>query len=211
MKLGTINKLLAVVAVIGLGVLLLPRMPQNKQISGLLSEVAKPEHQSTKLSNNWNAATHYAPDENLEGIDIGVLDHAKDRVDVAMYSFTDRPIERELKTLAKHKVQIRLYRDQEQYREEKQRSQERGEVCATDELAEMENVHVKLKTGEDLMHEKDFGIDGHLLRSGSANWSIGGLRRQDNVALYTQAPTDVARFEKKFEEMWSRSDNVELK
>jgi site-specific recombinase XerD len=41
MKLGTINQLLAVVALIGLGVLLLPRMPQNKQISGLLSEVAK--------------------------------------------------------------------------------------------------------------------------------------------------------------------------
>jgi phosphatidylserine/phosphatidylglycerophosphate/cardiolipin synthase-like enzyme len=211
MKLGTINKLLAVVAVIGLGVLLLPRMPQNKQISGLLSEVVKPEHQSTKLSNNWNAATHYAPDENLEGIDIGVLDHAKNHVDVAMYSFTDRPIERELKTLAKHRVQIRLYRDQEQYREEKQRAQDRGEICATDELAEMENVHVKIKASEDLMHEKDFGVDGFLLRTGSANWSIGGLRRQDNVAIYTQAPPDVARFEKKFEEMWSRSDNVELK
>ena len=211
MKLGTINKLLAVVAVIGLGVLLLPRMPQNKQISGLLSEVAKPEHQSTKLSNNWNAATHYAPDENLEGIDIGVLDHAKNRVDVAMYSFTDRPIERELKTLAKHRVQIRLYRDQEQYREEKQRAQERGEICATDELAEMENVHVKIKASEDLMHEKDFDVDGYLLRSGSANWSIGGLRRQDNIAIYTEAPTDVSRFEEKFEEMWSRSDNIELK
>ena len=211
MKLGTINKLLAVVAVVGMGVLLLPRMPQNKQISGLLSAVTKPEHQSTKLSSNWEAATHYAPDENLEGIDIGVLDHAKSRVDVAMNSFTDRPIERELKTLAKHRVQIRLYRDQEQYREEKQRAQERGEICVTDELAEIENIQVKIKTGEDLMHETDFGVDGYLLRSGSANWSIGGLRRQDNVAIYTQAPTDVARFEKKFEEMWSRSDNVELK
>lgn len=156
-------------------------------------------------------ATHYAPDENLEGIDIGVLDHAKGRVDVAMYSFTDRPIERELETLAKHRVQIRLYRDQEQYREEKQRAEERGEICITDELAAIENVHVKIKTGEDLMHEKDFDVDGYLLRSGSANWSIGGLRRQDNVAIYTQAPTDVARFEKKFEEMWSRSGNVELK
>ena len=211
MKLGTVNKLLAVVAVVGMGVLLLPRMPQNKQISGLLSAVAKPEHQSTKLSSNWDAATHYAPDENLEGIDIGVLDHAKSRVDVAMNSFTDRPIERELKTLAKHRVQIRLYRDQEQYREEKQRAQERGEICVTDELAEIENIQVKIKTGEDLMHETDFGVDGYLLRSGSATWSISGLRRQDNVAIYTQAPTDVARFEKKFEEMWSRSDNLELK
>jgi hypothetical protein len=29
------------------------------------------------------------------------------------------------------------------------------------------------------MHEKDLDVDGYLLRSGSANWSIGGLRRQD--------------------------------
>ena len=57
MKLGTINKLLAVVAVVGLGYLLLPRMPQNKQISGLLSEVVKPEHPSLKLANNWGAST----------------------------------------------------------------------------------------------------------------------------------------------------------
>jgi phosphatidylserine/phosphatidylglycerophosphate/cardiolipin synthase-like enzyme len=211
MKLGAINKLLAVVAVVGLGVLLLPRMPQNKQIAGLLSEVVKPEHPSLKLANNWAAATHYAPDENLEGIDIGVLDHATSRVDVAMYSFTDRPIERELETLAKHRVQIRLYRDQEQYREEKQRALERGETCVTDELAAMENVQVKIKSGEDLMHETEFAVDGDLLRSGSANWSIGGLRRQDNVAIYTQVPTDVARFKKKFDEMWARSDNVELK
>ena len=75
----------------------------------------------------------------------------------------------------------------------------------------MENVQVKIKTDGDLMCEKDFDVDGYLLRSGSANWSIGGLRRQDNVAIYTQAPTDLARFEKKFQEMWSRSDNPELK
>ena len=211
MKLGTINKLLVVLAIIGLGFLLLPRLPQNKKIAGLLSDAVKPEHPSPKITNNWMATTHYAPDENLEGIDIGVLDHAKSRVDVAMYSFTDGQIERELKTLAKHRIQIRLYRDQEQYREEKQRANERGESCVTDELARLDNIQVKIKTGEDLMHEKDFVVDGALLRTGSANWSIGGLRRQDNVAIYTQAPTEVVRFEKKFEEMWSRSDNQELR
>src|SRR6202051_2293681 len=189
MKLGTINKLLAVVAVVGLGVLLLPRMPENKQLSGLLSEVVKPEHPSLKLANNWFAATHYAPDENLEGIDVGVLDHAKSQVDVAMYSFTDRPIERELETLAKRRVQIRLYRDQEQYREEKQRAQERGETCVTDELAAMPNVQVKIKSGEDLMHEEDFAVDESLLRSGSANWTLGGLRREENGAHFYTQPT----------------------
>jgi phosphatidylserine/phosphatidylglycerophosphate/cardiolipin synthase-like enzyme len=210
MKLGTINTLLAVAAVLGMGFLLLQRMPQNKQISGLLNEVVPPEHSST-LTHDWVAATHYAPDENLEGIDIGVLDHAKSHIDAAMYSFTDRPIEHELQRKAKDGVQIRIYRDQEQYREEKQRAQERGELCVTDELANTRNVQVKIKSGEDLMHEKDFAVDGNLLRTGSANWSFGGLRRQDNIAVYTQAQLDVARFKKKFDEMWTRSDNVELK
>jgi hypothetical protein len=58
-------------------------MPQNKQISGLLSEVVKPEHPSLKVANNWVATTHYAPDENLEGIDIGVLDHASPHISQA--------------------------------------------------------------------------------------------------------------------------------
>ena len=92
MKLGTINTLLAVAAVLGMGFLLLQRMPQNKQISGLLNDVVTPEHTTTRLTHDWVAATHYAQDENPEGIDIGVLDHAKSHIDAAMYSFTGRPI-----------------------------------------------------------------------------------------------------------------------
>jgi phosphatidylserine/phosphatidylglycerophosphate/cardiolipin synthase-like enzyme len=211
MTLGTMNKLLAVAVVLGLGFLLLQRMPPNKKISGILNEVVTQERASTRLTHDWVAATHYAPDENLEGIDIGVLDHAKSHIDAAMYSFTDRLIEHELQRKAKDGVQIRIYRDQEQYREEKQRARSRGELCVTDELANTQNVHVKIKAGEDLMHEKDFDVDGIMLRTGSANWSFGGLRRQDNIALYTQAPQDVARFRKKYEEMWSRSDNQDVR
>jgi hypothetical protein len=61
-----------------------------------------------------------------------------------------------------------------------------------DELAATQNVQVKIKAGEDLMHEKDFAVDGNLLRTGSANWSFGGLRRHDNITVYTQGPLDAA-------------------
>ena len=54
MKLGTINKLLAVVAVVGLGFLLLPRMAQNKQISGLLSNFKAADD---GLSRNFHSLT----------------------------------------------------------------------------------------------------------------------------------------------------------
>jgi phosphatidylserine/phosphatidylglycerophosphate/cardiolipin synthase-like enzyme len=209
MKLGTINKLLAVVIVIGLVVLLIQRVPHDKKLTVLLNEVATPEA-VTKQAGVFVAATHYAPDENLEGMDIGILDHAKKEVDAAMYSFTDKPIERELETLAKHGVAIRLYRDREQYNEEKMRAAEKGESCMTDELARLPNVQVKIKGDEDLMHEKDFEVDRQLLRTGSANWSFGGLRKQDNVVIYTQSTTDVGRFRRKFSEMWERSDNEVL-
>jgi phosphatidylserine/phosphatidylglycerophosphate/cardiolipin synthase-like enzyme len=210
MKLGTINKLLAVAIVIGLAVLLLQRMPHNKKLTVLLNEVAKPEV-AVKQAKGFDAATHYAPDENLEGMDIGILDHAKQEVDAAMYSFTDKPIEHELERLAKQGVLIRLYRDREQYNEEKQRAAENGETCVTDMLARIQNVQVKVKSvSEDLMHEKDFEVDRQLLRTGSANWSYGGLRKQDNVVIYSQSTTDVGRFRRKFAEMWERSDNEVL-
>ena len=61
-------------------------------------------------------------------------------------------------------------------------------------------IEVRVKGAKDLMHLKSYAIDGHLLRSGSANWSPTGLKRQDNDA--------VGRFEAKFEEMWAKPTNT---
>ena len=59
-----------------------------------------------------------------------------------------------------------------------------------------------------LLHLKSYAIDGHLLRSGSANWSPTGLKRQDNDVLYESSPEAVGRFEAKFEEMWAKPTNT---
>ncbi|MGI4831357.1 MAG: phospholipase D-like domain-containing protein [Janthinobacterium lividum] len=47
-------------------------------------------------------------------------------------------------------------------------------------------IEVRVKGARDLMHLKSYAVDGRLLRSGSANWSPTGLKRQDNDVLYEQ-------------------------
>ena len=68
------------------------------------------------------AGQHYSPFENLEQIDRERLDSAQHTVDIAMYAFTDRYVAEELLKLSRRGVQIRLYRDRQQYEEEQRDS-----------------------------------------------------------------------------------------
>jgi phosphatidylserine/phosphatidylglycerophosphate/cardiolipin synthase-like enzyme len=54
------------------------------------------------------------------------------------------------------------------------------------------------------MHLKAYAIDGIVLRSGSANFTRSGLRRQDNDLIVDRDPDDVKAFEIDFNDMWER-------
>ena len=58
------------------------------------------------------------------------------------------------------------------------------------------------------MHLKSYAIDGGLLRTGSANWSPIGLKRQDNDLRYERDPVLARQFEARFAEMWDRPGNL---
>ncbi|WP_263383518.1 phospholipase D-like domain-containing protein [Granulicella arctica] len=71
-----------------------------------------------------------------------------------------------------------------------------------------DGVVVRVKSSRDLMHFKSYVIDGALLRTGSANWSPTGLKRQDNDVHYEVDSALAAQFELKFESMWNRASNA---
>ena len=147
--------------------------------------------------------THlYSPETNLERSELAQLETAIRSVDVAMYSFTDRELAEELATLARKGVRVRVYRDREQCHQEGQ-----GSVTTTSILLAA-GIEVRVKGARDLMHLKSYAIDGRMLRSGSANWSPTGLKRQDNDVRYEASPEAVERFERTFEEMWGRAGNA---
>ncbi len=145
----------------------------------------------------------YAPGKNLQRSELAQLETATRSVDVAMYSFTDRGLADELAALAHRGVRIRVYRDREQF---SQKMRLGGMTTTTIVLAA--GVEVRVKGARDLMHLKSYAIDGRLLRSGSANWSPAGLKRQDNDVLYEKSPAAVERFGSKFEEMWTKASNT---
>jgi phosphatidylserine/phosphatidylglycerophosphate/cardiolipin synthase-like enzyme len=50
-----------------------------------------------------------------------------------------------------------------------------------------------------LMHLKSYEIDGHLLRTGAANFSASGLKRQDNDLIVINDVQAATKFKHAFE------------
>jgi phosphatidylserine/phosphatidylglycerophosphate/cardiolipin synthase-like enzyme len=157
-----------------------------------------------------SSAGHFSPAENLEDLDISYLRQARETVDVAMFSFTDRRIAEVLKELAVGHVKIRIYRDQGQFGEEQERAGRFGGLSTSLLLRGSVNIQIRVKQGpvSNLMHAKGFCLDHRLLRDGSANWSHSGELTQNNQIRVTTDVRQIAAFEKTFEEMWSRPGNL---
>ena len=58
------------------------------------------------------------------------------------------------------------------------------------------------------MHDKIMLIDDVILRDGSGNWSVSAARYQDNQVAVTQDASEIAAFNRDFEAMWDRKDNL---
>ena len=60
------------------------------------------------------------------------------------------------------------------------------------------------------MHLKSYQVDGRVLRSGSANFSVSGEVYQDNDLIVIDSPQAAARFRETFERLWARADNQRI-
>ena len=192
-----VGAILAIVVVLTTSVLFLQTTfkSQRRDTSSFLGPTAR--------AGSAEVVQHYSPFENLEQMDQERLDSAQRSIDIAMYSFTDRYLAEKLAKLARRGVQIRLYRDREQYEQEEQRI--RG--TTTSLLRGQTGIQIRVKGSRELMHLKVYLIDGSLLRDGSANWSPSGLKRQDNNAHFTSDRAQITAFQQIFEQMWDRADN----
>ena len=102
---------------------------------------------------------------------------------------------------------VRVYRDGEQFEEEEH--ERHGRSSVTSVFQGHRNIHVRVKplSHSELMHLKCWS-DGRILRDGSANWSLAGLKRQDNEIRFTTDFKQVREFNRDFEQMWNRPVNI---
>jgi phosphatidylserine/phosphatidylglycerophosphate/cardiolipin synthase-like enzyme len=150
---------------------------------------------------------HYSPAEDLERLDYEAIRCARRSLDIAMFSFTDVLLARAVSEAGRSGVRVRIYRDGNEY--EREQAQGRRHLSAMQRLRGEANIRIRVKPpGREYMHLKQLCVDGRLLRTGSANWSASGEKRQDNDADYSTDPNAIEHFERDFEALWNRSDNI---
>jgi len=140
-----------------------------------------------------NPQIHYAPAENLERLDVSLIDSARESIDLAAYVITDWAVIEALIRAADRGVALRIYLDGGQLAT-------RSPLPLFAELAETPGVMIKVKrAGAPLMHIKAYLIDEHVLRTGSANFSASGLKRQDNDLIVINDPASASAFKRNFD------------
>jgi phosphatidylserine/phosphatidylglycerophosphate/cardiolipin synthase-like enzyme len=151
--------------------------------------------------------TFYSPEMNLELLDSKALGLAKGTIDLAAFSLTDDSVVESIDYAAAHGVKVRIYLDRGELQ-----SECRGDItCARIPLSHLigrPGVEIRVKFSKVLMHLKSYEVDNFLLRDGSANFSLQGERNQDNSAVFTQDGNALTGFERKFQAMWDRKDNL---
>jgi len=147
---------------------------------------------------------HYAPVENLEHADVAMIDQAKHNIDLAAYVMTDWPVMKALIRAAQRGVKVRIYMDGG-------RIGEREPTPLFRELIATPEIEVRFKrAGSPLMHLKSYQIDGRWLRSGSANFSASGLKRQDNDLLIIESRAAAMAFEQRFDAIFAGGEALPL-
>jgi len=145
-------------------------------------------------------SVHYAPTENLEHVDVELIDRAEREIDLAAYVLTDWPIMRALTRAADRGVKVRIYLDGTQLAEH-----EPSKVFR--DLAEAPGVEIRTKHRPSApMHLKSYQIDGKLLRTGAANFSASGLKRQDNDLIVIEIAAAATAFKHAFEERFASGE-----
>jgi phosphatidylserine/phosphatidylglycerophosphate/cardiolipin synthase-like enzyme len=140
---------------------------------------------------------HYAPAENLERIDVALIDRAEHSIDMAAYVLTDCPVLQALTHAADRGVKVRIYLDAGELPKD-EASPPFHELVATPD------VEVRVKSDHDtLMHLKSYEVDGLILRTGSANFSASGEKRQDNDLIVIEDISAAIAFEHEFEVQFS--------
>jgi phosphatidylserine/phosphatidylglycerophosphate/cardiolipin synthase-like enzyme len=75
------------------------------------------------------------------------------------------------------------------------------------DLAHTPGVEIRAKRGKGVpMHLKSYEIDGRLPRTGAANFSASGLKRQDNDLVIIESPEAAVAFKHVFDTLFDSGE-----
>jgi phosphatidylserine/phosphatidylglycerophosphate/cardiolipin synthase-like enzyme len=108
------------------------------------------------------------------------------------------------KCAADRGVKVRIYLDGTQFAE-------REPTRVFQDLAQTPSVEIRVKRSHGApMHLKSNQIDGRVLRTGAANFSASGLKRQDNDLIVIRDVQAAEKFKNTFETRFASGEAISL-
>jgi len=134
---------------------------------------------------------------------IYLIDHSKKSIDVAMYSFTSRPLAQSLINAKKRGVKVRVLLDGE-WNSPKNRFSKFEYLVKNGLDVRLAKPH-KYYDRYGIMHNKFAVFDDKIVETGSLNWTAQAPKANDeNVIIIDRA--DIANvYKKQFEELWKQA------
>ena len=133
--------------------------------------------------------------ERCDDLLISLMGGARERIYVAVYSFTSDRLAEALIGARNRGVDVRVVMERE-------RSNEQGSEYPRLLGA---GVEVRLDASPGLMHHKFMVIDGEIVVTGSYNWSAAAEERNDENLVVIRDRDVAGAFEREFERLWSQS------
>ncbi|QQR92447.1 MAG: phospholipase D family protein [Candidatus Iainarchaeum archaeon] len=137
----------------------------------------------------------FCPSPQCESLAISALDAAQERIDVAMYSFTNDALGDALVRAKERGVRVRVVLEKQQ---DSSSFSEHGKLSAA-------GISVRVDSNPQLMHHKFAVIDERFVITGSMNWSGNGVKENNENLLVIHSPQLNAQFAEEFEKIWGMS------
>ena len=139
---------------------------------------------------------YFSPNGGAEDAIVDAIDRAKHTIDIAIYTFTSRPIARALLEAMDAGVKVRIVMDREQSRDRYSKYR----------YLKKRGVPIELHRGDGLMHNKFAVIDTQIVITGSFNWTASAeLYNYENL-LVINSPQLARIYEEEFTRLWKKFD-----
>ena len=153
--------------------------------------------QSAPISISDNTIQYYFPRGNQppKPVLIGIINNAKQSLDIAIYSITDTDIVNAIAAAKERGVNVRLITDANQSAGKYQQ--------AALTILRNAGITIKINKHAGLMHLKVAIADGQIVTTGSFNYSQAAEDTNDEVFVVISNAQAAADFESQFERMWN--------
>jgi len=146
---------------------------------------------------------YFSPNGGAEKALVQAIDQAQHRIQAAVYFFTSRTVAKALLQAGKRGVKVSMILDGNDESEYSKGFYVAKRGIAVRYSRGLRRQGKKISYG--LMHDKFAVIDGHLVVTGSYNWTVSAERWNYENLLLIDSASLASRYEQEFNKIWSRT------